>query len=139
MTDDYRRTTMGVLRVSFLSSFVLELAASLSVALVAVQIGLRLLGGDLALGAGLLILLLAPDVYLPLRQLGAAHHAAEEGARRHRRRCSTSSTSPRRRSGRPAPPVARHGLVVRGVACTGPAGAACRRSRSTWPPASWSR
>ena len=79
VTDDYRRTTMGVLRVSFLSSFVLELAASLSVALVAVQIGLRLLGGDLALGAGLLILLLAPDVYLPLRQLGAAHHAAEEG------------------------------------------------------------
>ena len=79
VTDEYRRTTMGVLRVSFLSSFVLELAASLSVALVAVQIGLRLLGGDLELGRGPAVLLLAPDVYLPLRQLGAAHHAAEEG------------------------------------------------------------
>ena len=70
---------MGVLRLAFLSSFVLELAASLSVALVAVQIGLRLLVGDIPLDAGLLVLLLAPDVYLPLRQLGAAHHAAEEG------------------------------------------------------------
>ena len=79
VTDEYRRTTMGVLRVSFLSSFVLELAASLSVAMVAVQIGLRLLAGDLQLGPALLVLLLAPDVYLPLRQLGAAHHAAEEG------------------------------------------------------------
>ena len=115
VTDAYRRTTMSVLRVSFLSSFVLELAASLSVALVAVQLGLRLLGGDIGLGAALLILLLAPDVYLPLRQLGAAHHAAEEG------RAATSgvldvielpSPSVGRRS---VPPVARHGLLVRDV------------------------
>ena len=124
VTDEYRRTTMGVLRVSFLSSFVLELAASLSVALVAVQIGLRLLGGDLELQAGLLILLLAPDVYLPLRQLGAAHHAAEEG------RAATAGVldvldlpvPPVAR--RVAPAVARHGLAVRGVTVHRP-GRAC--------------
>jgi ABC-type transport system involved in cytochrome bd biosynthesis fused ATPase/permease subunit len=82
---------MDVLRVSsFLSSFVLGLAASLSVAMVAVQIGLRLLAGDLQLRPALLVLLLAPDVYTCRCQLGAAHHAAEEprchlrGARRPR-------------------------------------------------------
>ncbi len=79
VTDDYRAATMRVLRISFLSSFVLELAASLSVALVAVQIGLRLVGGGIGLQAALLVLLLAPEAYLPLRQLGANHHAAAEG------------------------------------------------------------
>ena len=79
ISDDYRTRTMTVLRVSFLSGFVLELAASLSVALIAVSIGLRLVDGSLALGVGLFVLLLAPEVFLPLRQVGAQFHAAADG------------------------------------------------------------
>jgi thiol reductant ABC exporter CydD subunit len=75
----YRRATMGVLRVSFLSSLVLELLASLSVAVVAVSIGLRLLDGDLDLRTGLVVLILAPEVYLPIRMVGAQFHAAADG------------------------------------------------------------
>ncbi|WP_396909246.1 thiol reductant ABC exporter subunit CydD [Mycolicibacterium sp.] len=79
VTDDYRRATMGVLRVAFISSFVLELFTSLSVAIVAVQIGLRLIAGDVGLSVALVVLLLAPEAFAPLRQLGANHHAATEG------------------------------------------------------------
>ncbi|GLI29051.1 hypothetical protein ARHIZOSPH14_32930 [Agromyces rhizosphaerae] len=78
-TDDYRVRTMRVLRVTFLSSFVLELAASLSVALVAVSIGLRLVDGAMAFSAGLFVLLLAPEVFLPVRNVGAQFHASAEG------------------------------------------------------------
>jgi ATP-binding cassette subfamily C protein CydD len=70
---------MRVLRISFLSGFVLELAASLSVALVAVAVGLRLLNGQLDLSVGLFVLLLAPEAFLPLRNVGAGFHAATEG------------------------------------------------------------
>ncbi|MGJ4843522.1 thiol reductant ABC exporter subunit CydD [Leifsonia sp. Le1] len=79
VSDDYRVHTMKVLRMSFLSGFVLELAASLSVALVAVAIGLRLLNGQLDLSVGLFVLLLAPEAFLPLRNVGASFHAATEG------------------------------------------------------------
>jgi ATP-binding cassette, subfamily C, bacterial CydD len=79
VSDDYRLRTMKVLRMSFLSGFVLELAASLSVALVAVAIGLRLLNGQLDLSIGLFVLLLAPEAFLPLRNVGASYHAAAEG------------------------------------------------------------
>lgn len=79
ITDDYRRETMGALRVAFLSAFVLELVATLSVALVAVGIGLRLVEGGMDLRTGLFILVLAPEAYLPLRQLGMQFHASEEG------------------------------------------------------------
>ncbi|SHN32280.1 thiol reductant ABC exporter, CydD subunit [Cryptosporangium aurantiacum] len=79
ITDDYRRTTLGVLRAAFLSSLVLELLATISVALVAVSIGLRLVEGSLTLEVGLLVLILAPEVYLPLRQVGAQFHASTEG------------------------------------------------------------
>lgn len=113
VTEEYRRTTMGVLRVSFLSSFVLELAASLSVAMVAVQLGLRLLDGGIGLGPALLILLLAPDVYLPLRQLGAAHHAAEEGRAATAGVLDILDLPPPPAGRRLVPPVSRHGLVVR--------------------------
>ena len=78
-TDDYRRESLAALRVAFLSAFVLELFATLSVALVAVGIGLRLVAGDLDLRTGLFVLVLAPEAYLPLRQLGAQFHASEEG------------------------------------------------------------
>ena len=78
-TDRYRTTTMGTLRIAFLSSLVLELLATLSVALVAVGVGLRLVHGDLDLQTGLLVIVLAPEAYLPLRQVGASHHASAEG------------------------------------------------------------
>ncbi|MDJ0323618.1 thiol reductant ABC exporter subunit CydD [Cryobacterium sp. PH31-AA6] len=79
ITEDYRGRTMKVLRVSFLSGFVLELGASLSVALVAVSVGLRLVDGSLQLGVGLFVLLLAPEAFLPVRQVGAQFHAAADG------------------------------------------------------------
>lgn len=77
--DAYRVSTLRVLRVSFLSALVLELLSSLSVALIAVSIGLRLVDGSFSLQAGLAILILAPEVYLPLRMVGANFHAAAEG------------------------------------------------------------
>jgi ATP-binding cassette subfamily C protein CydD len=79
VTDDYRRASMATLRVAFLSSMVLELLASLSVALVAVAIGLRLVYGELTLQVGLAVLILAPEAYLPLRALGTQFHAAADG------------------------------------------------------------
>ncbi|WP_166983733.1 thiol reductant ABC exporter subunit CydD [Paramicrobacterium fandaimingii] len=79
ITADYRHSTMSVLRVSFLSGFVLELMASLSVALLAVSIGFRLVDGTMPLLTGLFVLLLAPEVFFPIRQVGANFHAAAEG------------------------------------------------------------
>jgi ATP-binding cassette, subfamily C, bacterial CydD len=79
VSDGYRRATMRTLRVSFLSGSVLELAATLGVALVAVTVGVRLIGGGLGLQAGLTVLVLAPELYLPLRQLGAQFHASADG------------------------------------------------------------
>jgi thiol reductant ABC exporter CydD subunit len=76
---EYRKATLRVLRVSFLSSFALELLATLSVAIIAVSIGLRLVEGNLDLQTGLTVLVLAPEVYLPIRQVGAQFHAAADG------------------------------------------------------------
>jgi thiol reductant ABC exporter CydD subunit len=77
--DRYRRATMSTLRVGFLSGSVLELAATLGVALVAVVVGVRLVGGSLGLESGLTVLVLAPELYLPLRRLGAEYHACADG------------------------------------------------------------
>ena len=77
--DRYRRSTMGVLRVSFLSSLALELLATLSVALVAVTMGLRLDSGRVTYAVALFVLVLAPEAYLPLRLVGQHFHAAAEG------------------------------------------------------------
>ncbi|MFG2606797.1 thiol reductant ABC exporter subunit CydD [Streptomyces sp. NPDC048514] len=79
ITGEYRQATLRTLRIAFLSSFALELLATLSVALVAVTIGMRLVHGDMDLYVGLVILVLAPEAYLPLRQVGAQYHAAAEG------------------------------------------------------------
>ncbi|SOC50210.1 ATP-binding cassette, subfamily C, CydCD [Blastococcus aggregatus] len=78
--EAHRARTMATLRVAFLSALVLELIATLSVALVAVTVGLRLVHGDLPLALGLTALLLAPEAFAPLRSLGSAHHAAEDAA-----------------------------------------------------------
>ncbi len=77
--DQYRRETMKVLRFSFLSGFAMELLSSLAVALIAVAVGFRLLAGDLSLEVGLFVLLLAPEAFLPIRQVGVQFHAASEG------------------------------------------------------------
>jgi thiol reductant ABC exporter CydD subunit len=85
VTDAYRVETMGTLRVAFLSALVLELLATISVALVAVGVGLRLVVGELSLATGLFAIILAPEAYLPLRRLGAEFHASEEGVTAARR------------------------------------------------------
>ena len=77
--DAHRRSTMSTLRIAFLSALVLELLATLGVAMIAVSIGMRLAFGQLSLSTGLTVLLLAPDVYWPLRRIGVEFHAAEQG------------------------------------------------------------
>lgn len=77
--DAHRRTTMRALKIALLSSMVLELLATLCVALVAVGIGLRLVFGEMTLEAGIIALILAPEVYFPLRAVGTQFHAAEDG------------------------------------------------------------
>ena len=79
VTDSYRKATMGALRLAFLSGFALELIATMSVALVATEAGLRLAYGHLDLRTALVVLILAPEAYLPLRALGAQFHATADG------------------------------------------------------------
>jgi len=79
VTDQHRRATMATLRVAFLSALVLELAATIATALVAVEVGLRLLAGHMDYRTALLVLVLTPEAYLPLRNAGAQFHASTEG------------------------------------------------------------
>ncbi|MEV6440494.1 thiol reductant ABC exporter subunit CydD [Amycolatopsis sp. NPDC051716] len=85
LSERHRRATLKTLKVAFSSAFVLELVATLSVALVAVVIGVRLAGGHLPLAIGLGVLILAPECYQPLRAVGAAFHASEDGVEAVRR------------------------------------------------------
>ncbi|MCB5275195.1 ATP-binding/permease protein CydD [Arthrobacter sp. SO5] len=129
ISEEYRTRTMGTLRTAFLSALALELIATLSVAVVAVFIGVRLVNGDMALEAGLLALILAPDCYLPLRELGTAHHASDEG------RAALAATNevlsaPEATPLRPAVPAAAAGAAGTAV----PAGAA-RAAGPAGPPA----
>lgn len=80
VSDRHRRATMETLRIAFLSSAALELLATISVALVAVTVGLRLSTGSMALGPALVAILLAPEAYWPVRRVGAEYHAAADGA-----------------------------------------------------------
>ena len=105
--DDYRRTTMQTLRVAFVSGAVLELAATLGIALVAVTIGVRLIDGDIGFEAGLTVLLLAPELYLPLRAVAAQYHASADGIAVGERLLELTETDggcPRERRGAPATP-----------------------------------
>jgi ATP-binding cassette, subfamily C, bacterial CydD len=79
VSDRFRETTMGVLRIAFLSALVLEMVATISTGIVAVQVGLRLLYGHLSFEQAFFVLLLAPEFYLPLRLLGSRFHAGIEG------------------------------------------------------------
>ena len=85
VSERHRQATLKTLKVAFSSAFVLELAATLSVALVAVVIGVRLVGGELSLAIGLGVLILAPECYQPLRAVGAAFHASADGVEAVRR------------------------------------------------------
>ena len=79
MGERYSHETMKVLRISFLSSLALELAATISVAVIAVEIGLRLVGGHIQFSSALMILILAPEIYFPLRNAAALFHASTDG------------------------------------------------------------
>ena len=81
VADEYRRTTMGTLRVAFLSGAVLELAATLGIALVAVTVGVRLVDGGIAFEPALTVLVLAPELYLPLRNMGRSSTRAPTASR----------------------------------------------------------
>ncbi|OAE01545.1 thiol reductant ABC exporter subunit CydD [Arthrobacter sp. OY3WO11] len=126
ISEEYRTRTMGTLRTAFLSALALELISTISVAVVAVFIGVRLVHGDMPLEAGLLALILAPDCYLPLRELGTAHHASDDG------RVALAETNavteapeprplPAAKAGRPGAPVSVTDLTVSYSGRPGPA------------------
>jgi ATP-binding cassette subfamily C protein CydD len=94
VTAGYRSATMATLRVAFLSALVLELAAALATALVAVEVGLRLLADHLGYQTALLVLLLTPEAYLPLRAVGLHFHSSMEGAAAAGRVCDIIETAP---------------------------------------------
>jgi ATP-binding cassette, subfamily C, bacterial CydD len=121
-SDHYRRTTMGTLRVAFLSGTVLELAATLGVALVAVVVGVRLVEGGIGLEAGLTVLVLAPELYLPLRNLAAQFHASADGLAVAERLLDLVDGEEAASSGSASPPSARDLLVrLEGVSFAYPA------------------
>ncbi|MFC8256653.1 thiol reductant ABC exporter subunit CydD [Streptomyces sp. NPDC057291] len=116
ITSQYRRATLRTLRIAFLSSFALELLATLSVALVAVTIGMRLVHGELDLYTGLVVLILAPEAYLPIRQVGAQYHAAAEGLSAAEEIFAILETEPRADGTADVPPSLRlelEGVTVR--------------------------
>jgi ATP-binding cassette, subfamily C, bacterial CydD len=107
VTDEYRTATMSVLRVAFLSALVLELTAALATALVAVEVGLRLLTGHIGYQTALVVLLLTPEAFLPLRALALHFHASMEGAAAASRVCDLLEIQPPRVPASPPPGAAR--------------------------------
>ncbi|NPC96898.1 thiol reductant ABC exporter subunit CydD [Nocardioides sp. zg-DK7169] len=112
-TDRYRRASAATLRIAFASSAILELVATLSVALVAVTVGVRLAHDGLPLETALLVLLLAPEAYWPLRRVGAEFHAAAEGVATFEQVHDLLESAPEEDAGTPAP--ARGDLVLSGL------------------------
>ena len=94
VSDEYRRATMGTLRVAFLSGAILELAATLGIALVAVTVGVRLVDGGIGFEPALTVLVLAPELYLPLRNLAAQFHASADGSAVAERMLDLSEAAP---------------------------------------------
>lgn len=113
-TDAHRAVALSALRVAFASALVLELAAALATALVAVEVGLRLLAGHLGYQTALLVLLLTPEAYLPLRAAGAQFHASREGAAAAARACDILGipAPPPRRPAAGVPPDLRSAPIV---------------------------
>ncbi len=129
--EAHRRETMATLRLSFLSALVLELLATLSVAIVAVAIGLRVVEGDLTLVVGLFVLILAPEAYLPLRQVGVHYHDSADGVAAAERAFALIDAVPPATGTRPVPDLTRAVIEVDGVSVTYPdaADAALDRAR----------
>jgi ATP-binding cassette, subfamily C, bacterial CydD len=111
VSDRYRVATMRTLRIAFLSGTVLELAATIGVALVAVTVGVRLVDGGIGLEAGLTVLVLAPELYLPLRNVAAQFHASADGAAVAGRLLDLIEAPPTVVAGHDAPPDLRTATV----------------------------
>lgn len=119
-TEEYRRTTMSTLRLAFLSGMVLDLAITLSTAFVAVTLGVRLVEGDVRLGPALTVLLLVPELYTPIRQVGTLFHASADGLAGARRildllDAPTPETAAPARPAAPLPSPREHPLVLDNV------------------------
>lgn len=119
----HRRSAMSTLRITFLSGLVLELLATLGVALVAVSVGLRLVYGDVALANGLTVLLLAPEVFWPLRRVGVAFHAAQDGKTAADKAFALIDLVPSRRGGSAIVAVAGAPIGIDGLSVLGRDGA----------------
>ena len=123
VSDDYRRSTMQVLRVAFLSSVVLEFLATISIAVVAVMVGFRLMWGELAFLPGLFALLLAPEFYAPLRNMGTVYHLRMEAIGAAERMVQIlAEPAPAPRTGSVAAPTSAPTLAFRELSFTYPDG-----------------
>lgn len=125
----YNRTTMQTLKVAFLSGAVLEFITTLSVAIIAVEVGFRLLFGHMDLTTGLLVIMIAPEVYQPLRQVGFHFHASANGAAAADAVFEVLSTPPPRRGTARAPDLSRATIELEDVSVA---------ARGTWAPAALS-
>ena len=137
VSEEYRRTTMATLRIAFLSGTVLELAATLGIALVAVTVGVRLVEGVIGFEAGLAVLVLTPELYLPLRNLAAQFHASADGLAVAKRLLDLVDGDVATRTGTRIAPSPRHARVrLEGVSFAVPdsVGAGARRRRPRAPP-----
>ena len=121
----YNRTTMSTLRVAFLSGAVLEFLTTLSVAIIAVEVGFRLLFGHLDLTTGLLVIMIAPEVYQPLRQVGFQFHASANGVAAAEAVFAVLETAAPRRGGLPAPDLRRTTIEMTDLSVA---------ARGTWAP-----
>lgn len=113
LSDEYRRSTLAVLRVAFLSSLVLEFLATMGIAMVAVIVGFRLLWGEIKFESAFLVLLLAPEFYLPLRSMGAVYHARMEAIGAAERILSVLEVPATRWPGHRSDVISGHGIAVR--------------------------
>jgi ATP-binding cassette subfamily C protein CydD len=122
VSDEYRRSTMAVLRVAFLSSLALEFFATVSIAVMAVAIGFRLLWGEMSFLYGLFVLLLAPELYSPLRNMGTHYHARMEaiGAAGRILEILDAPTFEAIAPGSPVPDLSRASIRFEGVVFTYP-------------------
>ncbi|MFN3762305.1 MAG: thiol reductant ABC exporter subunit CydD, partial [Anaerolineae bacterium] len=120
VSDQYRRATLGVLRLTFLSAFALELLATISTAIIAVEVGLRLLYGRLTFPAAFFVLVLAPEFYIPFRMLGLRFHAGMAGLSAAERLFAILDQAPLRPSTVSPPRASVRAVVLEDVSYTYP-------------------
>ncbi|MDR2453302.1 MAG: thiol reductant ABC exporter subunit CydD [Bifidobacteriaceae bacterium] len=120
LSQAHQKATMGTVKIAFLSGAALELIATLSVALVAVSVGLRLQAGRMDLASGLAIIMIAPEIYLPLRNVGAHFHASANGVAACERAFEILAAAPPPAGRRPAPDLGAATIEFEGVAVRAP-------------------